>query len=843
MTRLGAALALCATLGLATTGDALELVKDGKPLATIVVPEAADNYVTKAAGWLKEYVAKATGAQLAIATEGKQGAGALIAVGPTKLAAAAGVTAKGLKWDGCRLVVKGNTLFLIGRDTPGLARRTYLGAKGSARAAVVFLERFLGIRWLAPSPMGEVVPPAKNLTVPDDLKVESTPAFAFGHGRYLYGAGNPASLANNFRTSVRIYTAGGHTWNVWVPYKKYRDTHPEYFGMLGGKRSPSPHNHLCATNPEVQALLLKGMTARFDEGFDWAQLGQSDGYKPCRCPKCDAMDEYCSAKPGVRKWAYGHASDPDHPCERILVPHKWVADQVRKSHPDKTVHLLVYGPTTWPSKKFDRWGDNVVAEVCGATPEKLDAWKDKVRAMTVYSYYWGCYHAAGVGPKFGPAQVAEEIRMLHDHNVIGIYYCGGGEDWGLEGPAYYTAARMMGDPSLDHQALVDEYCKGLYAEAAVPMRQFFDILYRALEEEMPKIPGCSRAETEFATRYPPALLRRLEALLRTAEALAETPRAKGWVRLTRDAFDYVKANARMYTLYRAYMTNKTAANLLQVKQAVDAWKAWRTKVLAYDRKHTRVWYPGWGTVARFIRGGGHMHSRTGPPANWNFEAMLKRLQTRKTGPSRITAVHTAIAPAIDGRTDDDMWKAATPQTLGDVGGHRADVKTTVRLLYDAWTLYVAFECQEPNIAKMRTDPKGRDGDIWNIECVEAFLEPSGRRTRYTHFIAGASPGARYDGRKGYDGPAVGRSEDKAWNPNWQTAIHINKAARTWTAEMAIPFASLGTPTPKSGAKWVANFGRERYAGRKHPQLFLWSPNDIGTGFCEPLCFGEILFRK
>ena len=194
----GSGLVLAAWLAatVAAPATALELVKDGKPLATIVVPAEADEYVTKAAGWLQEYVKKATGAELAVAAEGQQGAGPLVAVGPTKLAAAAGVSAEGLKWDGCRLVVKGTTLFLLGRDTAGVGRRTYLGAKGSARAAVVFLERFLGVRWLVPSPEGEVVPEAKSLSVPDDLKLESTPAFAFGHGRYLYGIGVRKLLAS-----------------------------------------------------------------------------------------------------------------------------------------------------------------------------------------------------------------------------------------------------------------------------------------------------------------------------------------------------------------------------------------------------------------------------------------------------------------------------------------------------------------------------------------------------------------------------------------------------------------------------------------------------------------------
>ncbi|HUT35223.1 MAG TPA: DUF4838 domain-containing protein [Planctomycetota bacterium] len=839
MSRPGRIATLACFLGVGSAALALELVKDGKATATLVLPEPADEQVRKAAGWLQEYVKKATGADLPLASEREQRLGPQIVLGPSKAAAAAGVSANGLKWDGCRLVVKGQRLFLLGRDTPGVAGRTHLGAKGTARAAVVFLERFLGVRWLVPSPQGEVVPKTASLSVPDDLNVESTPAFAYGHGRYLYGVGTPASFANNFRTAVRIYTAGGHTWNVWVPYATYKDTHPEYFALIGGKRSPSERNHLCATSEEVKQLLLKGLTERFAEGYEWAQLGQSDGYQPCRCPACEALDSYTAGSPGKpRRWEFGHASDPDHPCERILVPHKWLIDECAKRYPDRTVHLLVYGPTTWPSKKFDRFGDNVVAEVCGPTPEKLAAWKDKVRAMTTYVYYWGTYHPAGIGPKFSPRQVADELRMLHEHNVIGIYYCGGGEDWGLEGPAYYAAGRLMGDPSLDPDALVTEYCAGLYGEAAPTMLRFFNLLYSVLEQEVPRLPGCSRAETEFATRYPPAVLARLESLLRAAEAQATTERAKGWLRLTRDAFDYLAINARMYIFYRAYMAKPSVEALLRVKAEVDAWKAWREKALNYDKARARVWYPGLDTVVAFIREGGHMHSRTGPPADWDFDTMLRGLQQQKKGPVRIEASRAPAAPQMDGRLE-DLWKAAAPQPLAPLSGAPAAVGATVRLLYDDQTLYVAFECVEPAVEKMRTDPKGHDADIWNLECVEVFLDPAGRRTQYIHFIVGAAPDARYDARKGYD-PAT-EAEDKAWNTKWTSAIHIAKDAQRWTAELAIPFASLGVAAPKPGSVWAGNFGRERYAGNRNPHLYLWSPNDLGTGFCEPLCFGEIRF--
>jgi hypothetical protein len=220
--------------------------------------------------------------------------------------------------------------------------------------------------------------------------------------------------------------------------------------------------------------------------------------------------------------------------------------------------------------------------------------------------------------------------------------------------------------------------------------------------------------------------------------------------------------------------------------------------------------------------------------------MLQRLQQQRKGRARIEASRAPAAPQLDGRLD-DAWKAATPQPLAPLGGAPATVQAAVRMLYDDQNLYVAFECAEPAVEKMRTDPKGHDADIWNLECVELFLDPAARRTQYMHFIVGAAPDARYDARRGYD--AAIEAEDKGWNAKWSSAISVDKEGKRWVAEIAIPFASLGVAAPKPGAIWAANFGRERYAGEREPQLYLWSPNDLGTGFCEPLCFGEIIFGR
>lgn len=833
----------------------LEVARDGTPAATIVVPAFDKNqtneekWTARAAEWLHDYVKKSTGADLVLVTEGEKTTGNVISVGHTRLAADAGITTEGMKWDECRLLVKGNTLFLIGRDTYGPGSRDDLGAKGTCRAVVTFLEDFIGCKWFIPSPQGELVPEMKSITVPDDLDKSSVPVFVYGHGRYLYGVGTPAGLANNFRTAIAAYTAGGHTWPVWVPYKEYFEEHPEYFAMINGKRVGDRWNHLCTSNPEVKEILLREVRKKFDEGYEWVQLAQSDGYKRCQCPDCEALDNY-------RGWfgddkTFFFETLRNNPCERIHLLHKAIIDECQKSHPDKKVHLLVYGPTSWPSKKFDRYGDNVVAEVCPHYEDTLPVWKPKVWASTVYVYFWGSYHGAGIGPKYAPDQVAESLRLFRDNNVIGIYYCGGGEDWGLEGPAYYTAGRLMGNPDIDPAECVRDYCTFVYGEAGGTMVRFFDELYKRVKVHKPLAQigqDFQSAESIYTTLFPPKTIQRLDQLLTQAENQAGSERAKGWLKLTRDGFDYVRINADMFTFYRAYMADRTAPNLFQVKRAVEKWKAHRQKLLDYgnDKTYVRTWYPGWGAVKQFIEEGGQMHSRIGAPVNWDFDKLASRFTQTSAGPARLVVSRANGTVDIDGVINENEWQNAKREEMGQMEGVAAEVKTCIRLLFDNENLYVAFECDEPDAEKFDVAFAGHDGPIWNSECVEIFLDTEATKTQYQHFIAAPRAGAYYDARRGYItdplNPLMDR-EDTGWDPSWHYAFKMDTAKKRWTLEAAIPFKSLDIAAPGPGTQWRANFGRERYAGRKSPMLYLWAPNELGTGFCEPLCFGEIRFEQ
>ncbi|HRU05988.1 MAG TPA: hypothetical protein P5137_09470, partial [Candidatus Brocadiia bacterium] len=109
---------LAASLVLCGSAFGFDIIKDGKPAATILLPAQASAIEQDSAKTLVKYLKQASGAELSVIVEPAEPKGSVISVGATALAQKAGVNASGLQADGYRLAVKGGALFVIGRDTP-----------------------------------------------------------------------------------------------------------------------------------------------------------------------------------------------------------------------------------------------------------------------------------------------------------------------------------------------------------------------------------------------------------------------------------------------------------------------------------------------------------------------------------------------------------------------------------------------------------------------------------------------------------------------------------------------------------------------------------------------------
>lgn len=601
------------------------LVGNGQPSCTIVVPKVADEWTATAAKWLQEYVKKSSGAELKIANEEDAPAGNLVSVGHTKLAEKAGVGTGDLKWDGCRLVVKDKTLFLVGRDQSNrLASHPYVGARGTCRAVLKFLEDYCGVRWFLPGSEGEFVPRNPDISIPLDVNVTFTPAFAYSDGRSTYDSNildepgkSIAALANNFRKAALV-APGGHTYYASVPMEKYYKDHPEYYAIIDGKRSAPGKttwegHHLCSSNPGVKELLIEYARQRFKDGLDWQSLGQEDGYRRCECPECEKLDDYRWAPTGGDWETFQGGKLRETPPERIFLLHKAVIDQMAREFPDRKIVLMAYGPTTWPSKKIQYFGDNVIVEIMDPNPAVIEAWRGKAAGAVCKVDWFNTQCPMGWNVGMSPRELAVRIRYFQQNGIVGLAQYAEA-NWGLQGPTFYALGKLMGDPSLDPDSLVAEYCRGVYGRAGGSMLEFHNLLNTRLEQVMPLFPNDMTANGRnfflprrgvttvemYLNMYPPAVLNKLGTLLSRAEKDADTDKARGWLRLNRDFFDFTKLLTQSLVSYRAWQSNATRENWAELKQRVEAFDAWRMKIISYPKEYTERWFPGHGTFCNWM---------------------------------------------------------------------------------------------------------------------------------------------------------------------------------------------------------------------------------------------------
>jgi hypothetical protein len=210
------------------------------------------------------------------------------------------------------------------------------------------------------------------------------------------------------------------------------------------------------------------------------------------------------------------------------------------------------------------------------------------------------------------------------------------------------------------------------------------------------------------------------------------------------------------------------------------------------------------------------------------------------------------APVVDGRLDDPAWQAApSTELFTRFDPDAADgslLRTTARLAWDDGCLYVAFECEDPDVWSDLVD---RDANLWEGEVVEVYLDPDGDGEDY-YEIEVNPRNAVVDLRlpRAVDGAPQDVEHARAWSAaNLRSAVQVrgtldNRDDRDegWTAEVAIPFAALAETTehpPRLGDTWrVQLFRIDRSTSLPHPQYSSWSATDT---FHSPARFGRLTF--
>ncbi|MBO4631902.1 MAG: DUF4838 domain-containing protein [Lentisphaeria bacterium] len=303
-----------------------------------------------------------------------------------------------------------------------------------------------------------------------------------------------SSGVNDFRRAV----PNNHTFFDYIPAKEntsrvkclrnrgYFKDHPEWFSMdQQGKRIV---RQLCFSNPELRAEFKKNFYEhiRRTPNADIFSVTAHDMPGPfCYCPECKAL---------VRKYQTNGAP--------VFLFVKELAESVKKDFPKVLVHTFAYrkAQTEFPPKGLT-FPDNVIVNFCPLDDDLSKEFRHKNNAKTfrnmqewakICRHVWLYYYVNPwtFGTLTAPA-LGNVRRCAHDTVLAARAGVKGGTYshpvgtpgmFGFTELQSYLMARLMCNPDLDIEFLIDDFMKFEYGAAASLMGKYLDEMEKVANE-------------------------------------------------------------------------------------------------------------------------------------------------------------------------------------------------------------------------------------------------------------------------------------------------------------------------------------------------------------------------
>lgn len=431
-------------------------------LRSIQIPASPNAAEFKVSRLLHQKLRDHYGIHLRVVTKAPPVTSNAILVGPALAVASGWVSPDALSkigWDGYIMGAEKDTVVLAGPQP-----------QGTLYAAYAFLRK-IGIKFY-PWHLGkelEILEPLDGLVL-EPFVTRGSPFFElrdlfprFERGQYgtslrRYVLGDLRFANKDPKFKQNGYLGWDHTAGYLVPLHKYYDDHPEYFGWLNGRRIPKSTPNLrvvlCMGNPEVHHIAADRAIGWIGRQPDRRFYMISDGDSPmgCRAPESLAMDPI-----------------PDYYTDRALTWVNTVARRDKAVYPDKVILTLAYMGTVNPPVDIHPesnvrvlyapwyWDSRLSSAVSLNHPlnktafEEFSGWVQTAPGQVgVYEY-----------PGNFVLGTAERIKLYARHGVRWIYFNGGDGEL-----LHWVASKLLWDPTLDTEALIEEFTRVFYGPGA-----------------------------------------------------------------------------------------------------------------------------------------------------------------------------------------------------------------------------------------------------------------------------------------------------------------------------------------------------------------------------------------
>ena len=610
----------CAIIAAASAGAApVTLVEDGRAGATIVIPAGEKS---PAAADLQRYIQKVSGAKLEIVAEDKLGerkdGASRVFVGPVR-AAGRVVDLKKLQPEGFVIKTDGDDLFIVGRDTT----ETGMPVEGTFYGVCEFLERFLGVRWLMPGPLGEVTPKQGTIRV-DSVEIRQEPLLwkrsirevrTSGHADIIrrilaqwdvpipeweaaFSAANMNPWFAHQRLGERAQVQYRHSFGGW--WDRYHEQYPDIFAQQpnGTRVNSNARERLCVSNPTLWDLVAQDRIAQMRENphLMAASLAPNDGgggNKFCSCDTCRSWDSpearaMYRKNPSLNPGPGGAGPFPPL-SDRYFRFFNEVAKRVKREMPDRYLISYAYSLYRSPPASIERLEDNLILLYVGPNSVANEqawesarndflAWSRKASRLMLRPNMLNSPLGLPVNYVH---RLGEEMRFFADHGMRLTDFASCFGNWGTHGLDYYVLARLLWDPYQEVDPIVDDYCRAAYGPGAAQVREY----YRRLENLTNRIAATSRRspdDNSLTDQFTDEALADLRAPLDQAvEAIGGgDPAAVGRVRMLLTGLDYTRQTRRLM---------RAAADVREGRASREQFAGVEAGVLAYYRTLALDW--------------------------------------------------------------------------------------------------------------------------------------------------------------------------------------------------------------------------------------------------------------
>lgn len=445
--------------GYGSTGNSLELVRNGHSAYRIALSGKASEIDKKAAGELQKYLNEISGVSLPIITAPDHSGDSLIWVGS---AGHVQDFPARLDWEnfedaGFCIRTEGTNLIIAGGKV-----------KGSLYGVYSFLEKYLGCRKF--SPTVEVIPKRKTITLHpiDDTQVPALKSrrelfYEPGYADWL----KLESYTDNWGLFV-------HTFSTLVPPEEYFKDHPEYFSK--GPSGRVPDAQLCLTNPDVLTIVIKALKKRIQENPEsqfWS-VSQNDTFGPCECDECKKINDEEGSPSGSLLAFINKVADefPDKTISTLAYEYSRAAPKHIK--PRKNVNIMLCSIECNRSRSIeaDTGSRSFVKDVVD--------WTNLTSNIFLWDYVVQFSNYVSPFPNFRVLQ--PNIRFFVKHGITSVFEEGNSA---LEGEFVelrsYLIAKLLWNPDLNVDSVINDFLKGYYGKAAPYLRRYIDTMHDALE--------------------------------------------------------------------------------------------------------------------------------------------------------------------------------------------------------------------------------------------------------------------------------------------------------------------------------------------------------------------------